>query len=305
MDFIYNAVNIINDVHLTKAIINDTAGGRADSIELEFSDVKNQWRNWSVKKGDTVQLIKGEFKSGIMFVDSFGLSNGKFKIYAKSTPLKAKELICRTWENISFIQMGSELALVLGLKLKTYGIQEFRYKRLDLLNRTPLGYLNERCILEGYALKVTDNKLVIFNERDMEQSQTIKEFDSTEFEGGYEFNTKGNSLYSSCIVKCYSEENQLIEYEFKSNVIGPKLIKDIKVDSLGEAERYSKNLLRYENKFETIGSFTIRLDDKLASGNVINIKLNDFSGKYFIYGIRHDLINNKSSLKVRRVLEGY
>lgn len=59
MNLIYNNINIINDVLVTKAVINDNSGGIADSIEIEFSDSKCEWRNWNVKKNDTLILEKG------------------------------------------------------------------------------------------------------------------------------------------------------------------------------------------------------------------------------------------------------
>lgn len=303
MNLIYNNINIINDVLVTKAVINDNSGGIADSIEIEFSDSKCEWRNWNVKKNDTLILEKGRFKSGIMFIDSFGINKGKFRIYAKSVPLKAKEQISKPWENISFMHLANELASILSLELKTYFIKDITYKTLDMSNRTPLGFLNELCILEGYSVKVTNKSLVIFDERELEKYPSIRTLSAEDFEGDYDFYTKSNDLYSSCLIKSFEES--VIQYEFKCNVIGPRLIKTFKVENIGQAERYAKNLLRNTNKFETTGTFKISLDDELAAGNTIDIDISDFSGKYFIYSIRNDLINNKSILKVYKIMEGY
>ncbi len=54
------------------------------------------------------------------------------------------------------------------------------------------------------------------------------------------------------------------------------------------------------------GSFDVNLNIKYAAGTNIEITgIGLFDGKYFIQRLAHDLINSRTSLNVRRPLEGY
>ncbi|HEX9063201.1 MAG TPA: hypothetical protein VF941_23760, partial [Clostridia bacterium] len=91
---------------------------------------------------------------------------------------------------------------------------------------------------------------------------------------------------------------------------GPILkITDLQVFSQGEAERYSKNILRDFNKRESSGSCTIAFDAGIGAGNCVQISGVGFvDGKYFCEQVTHTFGQNnkgKTGLKLRKVLEGY
>ncbi|MBO0555667.1 hypothetical protein EXQ41_06330 [Clostridium botulinum] len=173
-----------------------------------------------------------------------------------------------------------------------------------MINKTNLEFLNWLCILESFNLKICNGKAIIYDEKTLESFKSIKTFNEDDFISDYSFDTISNGLYGSCLIKHFGEK--LINHKVSINNIGPTLQKDIKVNNLGEAERFGKGLLRYTNKNETTGTFYIKLDTSLAAGNTINIKdLGYFNGKYFINSAKHILTQNKSYLSIRKVLEGY
>lgn len=308
MELVYNNIDITKDISILNATILDNSGGKADSVDLTFSDTKKLWRKWGVQKGDTLILSKDGFSSGLMYVDDFNMSRGKFTIRGISVPLKSKSNISKSWENIRFKELASQLASELGLTLETYGIIDYTYDRLDMINKTNLQYLNDICILEGYSLKITNNKAIIYDENLFEQSTTVDDITEDRIIGDYSFNTISNSLYSSCTVECFSSNNNLIRYKFSpaNAPIGSDLKVALRVVNQGEAERYARGLLRNSNKNETTGSFFIKLNTNIAATNTVNLNgFGVFDGKYFIDSIKHKLTNGKSHLKVRKVLEGY
>ncbi|MDU4598228.1 MAG: hypothetical protein E6Y49_09745 [Clostridium sporogenes] len=239
-----------------------------------------------------------------MFIDELGVIKGRYLIKAISTPLKSKTNNTKSWEKATFIEIAQSLVQELGLQLETYYIKNYLYERIDMINKTNLEFLNLFCILESFNLKISNGKAIIYDEKTLEDFKSIRTFTEDDFIGNYSFDTVSDGLYGSCIIKHFGEK--LIEHKVVINNIGPTLHKNIKVNNLGEAERFGKGLLRYRNKNETTGNFYIKLDTSLAAGNTINIKdLGHFNGKYFINNVKHILTENKSYLNVRKILEGY
>ncbi|MBV4440204.1 phage late control D family protein [Clostridium tyrobutyricum] len=307
MNLRYNGTDITDGVNIIDVSVTDRCGGKSDSMDIMFSDSKKLWRQWNPAKGDILEVSQDGFSSGAMYIDEFEIFNGKYNIRSKSTPINSRTRKTNPWENVRFKQIMSQLASEVDLRLKTYGIEDYLYDRIDMTNKTNLEFMNERCILEGYSLKITDKKAVIYSEKELEGYDSVEEIGEDSFIDIYDFKTVSSGIYSSCLVE-YFANNNLVKYKFtpKNPPLGDILKVNLRVSDIGEAERYSKNLLRYSNKMETIGYFTIQQDSKLAAGNTINIKdIGSFSGKYFIYLINHNFTNGKSYLKVRKILEGY
>ncbi|HHW03416.1 MAG TPA: hypothetical protein GXX35_11530 [Thermoanaerobacterales bacterium] len=308
MKLIYEGTDITADVNIISAKIKDNASGVADSLEIIFSDTEKLWRQWNPQKGDKIELQADGFSSGLMYVDEPGLSRGKFSIRALSTPLTAKTPRSKSWENVRFKKMAQDMAQGIGLAFETYDIADPLYDRLDQIDKANLEFLNERCILEGYCLKITDGKVVIYDERKLEQESPVLTITPDMLIGDYEFFSISSGLYSSCLILYLSNTDRLIKYQFTpSNApAGPILRPKIRASNQGEAERFAKGLLRAANKYETQGRGFIRLNTSIAAGNVVQVSgMGAFDGSYFLESVIHNLTGGKSFLNMRKVLEGY
>lgn len=307
MKLMYEGKDITNDIEVLLARVYDRHGGVADSIELLLSDKDKLWQHWNPNFNDQIEIIQDGFKSGVMFVDEAICSNGKYQINAKSLPANHKTNNYKFWETISFKELAQSLASELSLSVEFYNINDFTYKRLDMINKTNIQFLNEMCILEGYSLKISDRKIIIYSESNLENYAAVKSIRNDDFVGEPIFRKSINGSYRKCIVKSYSKSNELIISEFEdTKIFGSTYTFYKTVNSKAEADRYCKNILRFFNKNIYTGCFSTRLDTSLAAGNVINInKFYNFSGKYFITEIEHNLSKKLSVFKVRKVLEGY
>lgn len=303
LKLIYEGKDITDEVQIQSADITDNAGGMADSLEICFSDTKKLWSEWKPRKNNKVQIIQDGFDTGEMYIDELEQQRGIFIIRALSIPKEAKTQYTKAWENVRFMEFAGEIASKYGFELQAYGIENHLYTRVDQFEMADFEFLAWRCRLEGYMIKIAGNKVVIYDERFMENTEPANTINLGTMDGNYAFKSKSTGVYGICRVTCGS-----LQYEFTAaNVLGPTLkINDMYFDSLAEGERYSKGLLRYHNKHENIGKFTIKLDPGLAAGNTINISgigLGD--GKYFCDQVVHKLVSNKTYLRVRRPLEGY
>ncbi|PNT91293.1 phage late control D family protein [Clostridium thermosuccinogenes] len=303
MQLIYNGKDITAAVDVNKADIIDTAGGRADSLELCMSDTEGIWSSWKPQKNDTVKVIQDGFSSGLMYVDELEQQRGFYIIRALSIPQESKTHRTKSWEEVRFLEFAGEIAARYGFTLQTYGVENYLYSRLDQNDQADFEFLAFRCMLEGYALKITDKKVVIYDERYMESQEAVKTVYLLDFDGNFKFKNKSNGIYGACRVVYGS-----IKSEYKaSGIYGPVLdIPNIALSSQAEADRYAKNILRYHNKYEQTGKCTIQLDTGLAAGNSIQITgVGMADGKQFCEQVIHKLVEGKTVLNLRRPLEGY
>lgn len=303
MQLIYEGKDITQDIEIRKADLTDNAGGELDSLELHLNDPKGFWSQWKPEKNHTIQVKESGFESGVMYLDEICQQRGL--IILKALPIKqeAKTPNIKAWDNVRFLQLVQEVATKHGLSLKSYGVQDRLYTRVDQYEQTDFEFLAGRCLLEGCALKVSGGKLILFNEPYMESQTPAKTFTPDDLDGDFYFKNKSSQIFGAC--KVSSKE---ILYEFKApGVYGPTLKAfDITLGSIGEAERFSKGLLRAKNKHEQIFSGVIRLDSGIAAGNTITLR--DFglaNGNYFAYQVIHKFVHGKSVLKLRKPLEGY
>lgn len=303
MNIIYEGVDITDTIEIRKADIIDNAGGCADSIDLSFADTEGLWSKWKPLKGHKINVLESGFSSGIMFTDYINQASGSIRIKGLSLPPKAKTAKTKAWESIRFLQMAGEIAGTHGFALETFGVTDHLYERLDQINETDFDFLQRRCTLEGYSLKICNSKVVIYSEHDFETKAAVKTLSMDRFDGNYEFKAASTGLYSACVIS-----SGVITKEYMPAVApsGPVLKPRIYITSLAEAERYCKGLLRAANKNEDTGRIQIELDPDLAAGSCVEIDgVGLADGKYFIEQAVHRLKDKKTILKLRKPLEGY
>jgi uncharacterized protein len=306
MKLIYEGVDITNKVSISKAELTDNAGGVADSIELIFNDPKGLWSTWKPSKNDIIEISQNGLTSGSMYVDEIEQKRGTFIIRALSIPQEAKTTQTKAWESVRFLQFATEIVSKYGFTIESYGIENYLYNRVNQDEVADFQFLAWRCILEGYMLKIIDNKAVIYCEPYIESLNSTKTINIEEFDGDYKFLDKSVAVFNSCQL-IYGNYNSA--FKPANEINGPiyKHINSIFISSQGEADRYTKNLLRYKNKQERSGRFNIKLDTDISAGNNINIEgIGLADGKYFCEQVRHNLVDNgRSTIKVRRPLIGY
>jgi hypothetical protein len=307
MNVIYQGIDISNSIDIIKADICDNASGVADNIELVASDIEKLWNKWKPQKNDTIIIKQGSFSSGTMFVDHIEQSPGKFVIKAISVPLEAKTPNSRYWEHVRFLELAKDIASKYGFIVETFGITNWLYENVAQIEQADFEFLHYRCLLEGYCLKITDKKVVIYDERYLEQQAIVKSIYLDDLGTDYEMKSVAVGLHNSCEVQCSRAEGVITSiYKPQIALVGPILKKNIYLSDQAEADRFARGLLRYANKFEISGRIQIEPDTGLAAG--CNVKLVDaglMDGKNFVYQTIHKLVSNKTVLRLRKPLEGY
>lgn len=304
MDLIYE--NKLIKLNINECISTDNLGSRLDSLEVSFADIKNECTTWEFKKGDSIEIIDSPFSTGKMYVDEFFVKDNIFYVKALSIKKNYKTKKSRSWEKVSFIDVANDIANNLGLELKTYGIKNYIYDRVDQIEQSDLEFIYQRCIFEGYIMKINNNRLNIISEKYIESQKPVITYSSNDFIGRYEFKCTSKNIFGGCEI--YSNLNEYIKgsYLIVNSTDDILKFKNIYVSSLEEANRFAKNILHSYNKYEYTGSFIVEKNNNIAAGNTVKIdKFNGFNGVYVVESISNYFNQNKIKLKVRKLLEGY
>lgn len=302
VQLIYQGKDITNDVDVKKADIIDNAGGIADSLVILFDDPKGVWSQWQPRKDDRVELCQDGLCSGLTYVDELEQTRGIFILQSLSIPQEAKTAHTKSWEKICFIELARGIAGKYGFQLKTYGIENYYYDRVDQFEQADFEFLAWRCLLEGYMLKVNGQSVIIYAEQYMEKQSPVRAIYQGQFDGEYSFKSRSTEIFNACKITYGG-----INAEFLSDTNGPILsINNLYIANQSEADRYTKNLLRAKNKNENSGYCTIALDTGITAGNMVEIADVGFGdGTYFVSSAVHKLVDKKTFLRLRKPLEGY
>lgn len=308
MKIIYNDVDITQSVHPLVLQLTDNAGGKADSMTAIFADTDGLWSKWRPSKNDRIRIKVSGYDSGQMFIDHLGQRPGEFEIKSLSIPQECKTARSQGWEEVRFLEIASEIAARYGFRLKTFNAYNYLYKRVDQIEEADFSFLANRCMLEGYELKINDGNLVIYDVSKEEQNIPNERAEIHEYDmrGIFEFVDKSTDIFGKCVVRG-QVGGEYTQGEFTDpNVTGPTIFEKHYVSDKAEANRWARGILRNKNMHRVTGRFNIDLQPGLAAGSVVSVKgIGLFDGRYFIHRLIHDLINNRSTLIVRKPLEGY
>lgn len=301
MKFIYEGTDITKSIDVKSAVIRDKASG-PNSLVVTFADIDGKWIKWKPQLGDRIEIIKDGYSSGTVYIDRMKPFSSVFVIEATAQPLSAKSNGFQAWENVRFKTLAADLAKQSGLDFEPYEITDWLYQRFEKDNETPLECLNRICSLESYSLKVRDGKAIVYSELAFEKKVAVKTYIRDSFIGEPSFELSAIDLKSSCIVRYGS-----ISYKFDSpEKYGGTLKQEVKIYNLAEGERFSKGILRTQNKYKQKGSITVQLNNSVTAGNVINISAGSFlDGTYFVYECIRNISKNQMTLNIRGCLEGY
>ncbi|WP_069997749.1 phage late control D family protein [Cellulosilyticum sp. I15G10I2] len=296
MQLIYEGKDITKDIDIRTADLTDCSGGKFDSIILEINNPTNDWSRWKPQKSHELELRKDGFSSGKMFIAIVKQQDGL--IILKAIPIKkeSKEKRTKSWENVTFLELLNEFAGKHGLSLKTYGIQNYLYNRVNQVDETDFAFLNKRCMIEGYILKVSNNQLVIFDEKSMESQNGIT-LAASDIVGNFKYDNK--DTYGAVRIVYGNIDNT---FKSPSGTGEALLIANLEVNSIGEAQRFAKNILRNSNKYEHMIAFDTKLNTNIAAGSSLSLSgLGLSDGKYYIYQIIDKMVNDKTTFFLRQI----
>ncbi|MCM1388088.1 MAG: hypothetical protein NC231_12230 [Bacillus sp. (in: Bacteria)] len=306
MELIYKDVDIYHSVSINKCIYDSYGEQQSDTLRIVFNDGNDRWDGWRPQKGDKISVILGACRSGDMYVINVQPRNGQMLLFASSVPERHNDKSNKSWQNVHFMQICEEIAGRHNLSCEFHGVKDQIYAYVRQQNREDFIFLEERCVLEGCAFLVYDNRLIVYSEAELENASTNNKLI---IPNGVKFDYKDESpnVYSKCILKNGAMTGM---YEV-ANTTKKTLTKvmNLKISSQAEADRYAKNLLRFENKKMTSG---VCVSDTFlggyAAGTLVELQttgVSSWNGPVIMNHVQHDLVKAKTKLYFRKTLEGY
>lgn len=327
----YQGVDITDDI--AKDLLSfeyiDNASGESDSVSIALKDDKHIWlEDWFPQKGDKVipKILTKNWNSpgdnnslpcGTFIVDEPTYSGrpSTFTLNGISSPLN-KDFTdtdkSKVWKNINLESIAGDIAGRAGISLQFLSSNNPLYEVKEQSETTDSSFLSSLCEDEGLSMKVTDEKIVIFDEDEYESRPAVATYkESNDNVLAYDFKTQlADTGYTGIKVEYYdTKKEELIEYTHTTGVDNDeeKVYKvNNRVENKAEAIRIAEKTARKLNKKETTGSLSVVGNLELLGGVNINLQgFGAFSGKYFIEKASHSISGGYTTgIEVRKVLGG-
>lgn len=305
---LYNGVNISADISrdLIRFEYTDNASGKVDDLQITLQDREGLWREeWFPEKGAKLRAsIIPAFGGGVIFCGTFEIDEIELSgppqtatIKAVSTPVTSAirgEKKTKAWEGTSLQDIAAEIATAGSMQI-FYDANEIKYDRIDQRDESDLAFLERLCKESSLNLKVSNDRVVIYDEQNFETKTPVLTIDIGAGDvTGYTVKTSLMTVYRAAEVQYRDPaSNEVKKFTFKPSP-QPKVGKTLKirkrVTSLNEARELCKRELRNANKGEFVASFSMPGHPLVQSGqNLIASGLASLSGTYHIDSARHSV----------------
>jgi len=304
----------------------DSAPGQLDDLQITLQDRWQRWQgDWSPTEGDRIKASirtinwdgPNQFRTlpcGTFEYDSDDVSGPPDTVTIKAVSLPfgssvRREKRSRAWEKVTLRTLAADVAKNAGLQL-LYSVNiNPVYERIEQNQQSDLAFLLDTATKEGVALKITNGRLVLFDEKVYEQQPpvaTIRREDAI----NYSFSrSTSDAAYRACEVQyTANKSNKTIKVTYVppgAPAKGPVLRLNENASSQAEALRLARNRLREQNKNYGRARLTVPGDPRLVSGVTVQIEgWRRYDAKYIVESATHSVSAGgyETAIEIRKVL---
>lgn len=185
----FNKVDISEDVSssISSITYTDNSKDAIDDLEIEIENLDLRWLNeWY--PDENAQLVVGLYEEnnnktqvldlGTFYVDEPTFND--FKLNLKCIALPVNKSIrdqknTKSWEKITLKELITKIANKHELNAEIFCENDF-FERIDQINETDLSFISRVIKETGYNLKVSDDKLIVFDDEELERNEKIDVF---------------------------------------------------------------------------------------------------------------------------------
>ncbi len=321
VSLLYNGVNATGQIaqYLSSFEYKDVASGTSDSISVNVNDPDHKWIGpWFPVKGDKLiptiilknwtaegQII--QFPCGTFGVDDFSFSGGPIKMSLEAlalpsaTSFKAEERT-ETYEKTTLQEIGQVIAGRAGIAL-FFDAGDIAIEKVEQNNQNDCDFYCGLVEKYGLALKIYNDKLVVFSEADYEAKAPKFILTPADFDPGWTWNTKETGTYTGIRYQ-YTNSDKNKTFTVKAGTEERLLTSNEPADNLTEATAIALAAVNNANKDATTMSITIMARPGLISSDCVEIAgLERLSGKYYVEQISNSVGSGyKMGLDLRLVV---
>lgn len=331
----------------------DNESEEADEISLSLKDPTGKWAGtWKPKGGEVIRAyiqqgtVTHEGKKlycGKFYADSLSASGNPRTVSIKGVaiPLNKpirKKVKSKAWEAVNLKDVANAIGASAEMKV-SFDVEDDSvptYDRVEQKRESDLKFLIRLCEEAGYSLKVTNDKIYIFDQYSYEKKKPIKTFElgvadilDWSFESAQSETYKSVSISfrdpdlkkekeaagfstDETLEKDESGDNKAVwNYTYtdpEADEDGQEFGYKSRCKSLNEARRKAKAKLRELNKRGITGSMSVVGDVNLCAGAVIECKgFGSFDGNFIVEKADHSYSTSGYVTKIdlRRVNTSY
>lgn len=289
--------------YVTMDALKPTESFRDDSAGFAYKGLSVQavigMRN-AEEDGKDIALDCGQFE-----LDSVVAAGPPSTVTLKATSLFYNTTVrgakkSKSWETFNLNGIVSEIAKNNGMAHSFLSEVNPYYARVEQYNQTDIAFLQQLCRQAGAALKITNNIIVVFDEKIYNAKSVMKiKHDKSSGYLSYNLKTGKDNTYGFVTVTYTTDNGTKIEgTAYKDGYDAEKddnvgLVYTQRVGSTGEAQRIAKELLRQHNKYEVTATFTFPGNPRLTAGRTVELSgWGAWDGTYIIKQAKHSIANS-------------
>lgn len=249
---IFNKVDISDEIAHSISSLNytDNSKNAIDDLELELENLDYRWlKEWY--PDENAQLLVGIHEEkenetnfldlGTFYVDEPTFENNRLNLKCLALPLDQNirdQKNSVAWERITLKELVTQIANKHEMNSEIYADNEF-FERLDQNQETDLAFINRVVKETGLNMKVSDDKIIIFDDEEMEKNDTVEIFNiNDERIRSFSLKKKNKEIYDNVEVSYYDPDKKKV---IKEIITKKELEKRNQVTTESSEEKSSEN----------------------------------------------------------------
>ena len=249
---IFNKVDISDEIAHSISSLNytDNSKNAIDDLELELENLDYRWlKEWY--PDENAQLLVGIHEElenetnfldlGTFYVDEPTFENNRLNLKCLALPLDQNirdQKNSVAWERITLKELVTQIANKHEMNAEIYADNEF-FGRLDQNQETDLAFINRIVKETGLNMKVSDDKIIIFDDEEMEKNDTVEIFNiNDERIRSFSLKKKNKEIYDKVEVSYYDPDKKKV---IKEIITKKELEKRNQVTTESSEEKSSEN----------------------------------------------------------------
>lgn len=224
---IFNKVDISDEIAHSISSLNytDNSKNAIDDLEIELENLDYRWlKEWY--PDENAQLLVGIHEElenetnfldlGTFYVDEPTFEDHKLTLKCLALPLDQNirdQKNSVAWENVTLKELVTQIANKHEMNAEIYAENVF-FERLDQNQETDLAFINRVVKEIGLNMKVSDDKIIIFDDEEMEKNDTIEIFNIKDYRiRSFSLKKKNKEIYDKVEVSYYDPDKKKVVKE--------------------------------------------------------------------------------------------
>ena len=301
MQIIYQGKDITQYVIVRQCVARDTAGGRCDSLDIEFENAAG-WYAWGPEEDDTILIAHDGYDTGTLYVNTVLPEDGRFRIFATALPCKARRKTYRSYTGKTIGEIMQSAAMASGMNYALYGVDaQTVIPYIEQENESAAAFLRRLLMLEGAALKCVNGKYVGIGIQYAQNREPNQGIELAAKRSGFDYRRNGAKLRSLTVRTPYASATAT-DTDVPSSHISTVTGEHPALNNI-QAGRWAKGLLLDLNR--QCESLKVESEYNIGFASMTRIDITgntDATGEWVIETAEHDFINKTSTALMRRCI---